>query len=176
MKKALFLCWIFFCLVVLLINTGCNNNSNNDCFKTQKDSIEFVKKVMNVYPNEFPSVKTESTKNIPKDVSAFSAVPFQGITWQTVMDYSTAHDSAPLMAIGGVVVKGLMIDENGLTTIRGLRSQIKKIYLRFGRKSNGDYTIMLLPVDDSGNVNKTDGLNNYDHLDPCPTYCPKNFE
>lgn len=160
-------------ILLLVFLAACNNQSKSTQFKTREDSLAFARAVISAYDTSW---KPESLAVTERDVQKFSAAAFAPITWQDVVDFSNSHDAAPLFRRGGVPVKGLMVDANGLSYIRSLpAATYSKLYLRFGKKADGSYTVMLMPVRTNGQVDKVDNKN-YDHLDPCPSSCPTNFE
>lgn len=156
---------------MIFVITACNNQSESTCFKTREDSLAFAKLVMEKYPDTLP--KEEMKIWVSQENKIAAAGP---ISWATVEAYSASHDSSPLFRIGGQTVKGLMVDATGLNYVRGLSAaNYSKLYLRFGKKPDGSYTVIILPVKTNGEIEKIDNRN-YDHLDPCPTSCPTNFQ
>lgn len=161
-------------LVTLLFLAACNNGEDQVCFKTQEDSLKFARAVMSKYADSL--AKNESINWVDASQKMAAAPLAAPLPWDSVVKYANAHDASPLFRIGGNPTKGLMVDENGLNYVRGLdQRNYTKLYLRFGKKSNGDYTVILLPVKPNGEIEKIDNRN-YDHLDPCPSSCPTNFE
>lgn len=142
---------------------------------TNTDSSNIALAYLKAHSNESNIQALAKTTFQDTTQKKFSAAAWAPLPWSTVENYSFNHDQSPLMVSQGNIVKGLMIDATGLSAVRALPATVKKIYLRFGKKPTGEYTIMVLPVDGNNNVRKSDNMN-YDHLDPCPTYCPANFQ
>lgn len=153
---------------------GCSNSNTSSKAMSKADSISFAKAVFDLYkPDTSISAKIRTESNVRQ--VKFSTKSWAPISWSTVLDYSGDYDLAPLIFSGGIPVKGLMINETGLSALRALPSTRKRIYLRFGKNKDGEYTVMVLPIDASGRVTKSDNAN-FDHLDPCPIFCPSNFD
>jgi hypothetical protein len=130
----------------------------------------------------------EESRQVPECLTA--AVTFDkkdrdkrndSISFSTVMSYRDAYNQHPIMRDPqtNLIVKGFTIDAKGVQIIRD-SLRYRQIYIRLGRKPNGHYTMMLLPLDANGNLVQN-GTNpgvgaNYDNLEPCPDECPKNFQ
>lgn len=160
-------------VLLLALLTACNNQNESACFKTREDSLAFAQAVIKMYDT---ATKPESVTIMERDAQKFSTTAFAPLPWQSVVDFANAHDTTPLFRLGGVPVKGLMVDATGLNYLRALpAATYSKLYLRFGKKTDGSYTVMILPVKTNGQVEMVDNKN-YDHLDPCPSSCPTNFQ
>lgn len=152
-----------------------------DCFKTKKDSLDFVAAVIKKYPEaQGPKIGDFGYNKLKY---AAPPPPTQPIDWAQVEEYARNYDLNPLLQNK----KGFMINANGLNMLKG-NANYKQVYLRLGKYTNtgsgvGDYTVMLIPLNATGTVlhrgvgnGTVGGLSNYDFLDPCPVVCPEDFD
>lgn len=183
---------IFFSLAaasLMLLMLSCKNQQASNPFPTKADSIQFAKMVIKTYPDW-------RGEQLPGPDSPGSMQPGKGIlpiSWDTVKSYQANYDADPkLYNPAKVAYKGFRIDPAGYAVIIG-NEKIQGLYLRLGKKNNGEYTIMVLGTDSTGNLvngastttakmmqdssgdgNGAEDDTNYDHLDPCPQNCPDN--
>ncbi|MEO6540543.1 MAG: hypothetical protein ABIN74_06130, partial [Ferruginibacter sp.] len=137
-----------FLFAILLSFSACNDNSGKDCFKTKQDSLAFAKTVFMLYPIE---------KNVPLIVTfseRTAAAPSEPVPWDTIDRYKSQYDANPLLqkpGPGGAYYKGFILDAASFTAFKS-NADCAQLYLRFGTKDNGEYTIMVLPMDKSKNL------------------------
>jgi len=165
------------CLLVvtgLFILHSCNNKQASQSFATKTEALHFADSIYASYPGVTrASVATFTRKD--------TLTP---IDWDVVIQYSRNYDDSPLLKKPDMTpYKGFLIDSAGYALLVRKHNKYKQVYLRFGRRSNGEYTIMVLPMAADSiihrgrrNPNKATDNNNYDHLDPCPEQCPTNFD
>lgn len=157
--------------------TSCNESKHSNC-----DSIEIVKKYLQDHPsNNFAFNKQVSdTMIIPDTNKIFNnlikthAIPIWGkLKWLDVEKFMGNFDKSDLYKSIGF--KGLAISNDGLKDIKKLPETVEKLNIRFGINNEGQFTVMVLPLDKNNYIDKTDDKN-YDNLDPCPGSgdCPKN--
>lgn len=164
---------IFLC-VILISLSACNDNAGKDNFKTKQDSLAFAKTVFKAYPNEknLPLVVTFAERSSEKMLS-------EPVAWDTIDKYKTQYDISPLLQKpgGGAYYKGFILNTASFTTFKN-NTNCSQLYFRLGKNDNGEYTIMVLPMDAKRNLLQSTpvtgvGQNlNQDHLDPCPSECP----
>jgi len=172
MKLLLKFPFAIFLFAILLSFTACNDDSGKDCFKTKQDSLAFAKAVLKTYPNE---------KNLPLVVTfaerSAAIAPSEPVAWDTIDRYKRQYDQSPLLQKpGGAYYKGFILNATSFAAFKS-NANCAQLYLRLGTKDNGEYTIMVLPMDKSKNLLQSmpspAGMNlNHDHLDPCPSECP----
>jgi hypothetical protein len=175
-KNPPFVLFLFFSVAFILSScTDQGGEGSLNCFKTKNDSIDFAKAVMSRYPGELPK-DASFTRPISTKVSADKIDP---IEFNRLLMYAKYYDRAPIIK----KTRGFFIDERGMSMLKNVK--YKHLYLRFGKytddpKKSDDYTIMLIPLNaDStlvhrGPANTRESENNnYDYLDPCPEFCPK---
>ncbi len=165
--------YVFIAVVLFscLLLWSCNDNGGK-VFATKDDSVKFAKSVAEIYRAEV------CTLTAPPDTFKNGV---QAIPTDTVRAYQQYYDKGPkLFDTAGRPYKGFSVDPAGYYKITS-NPRIKGIYLRFGRRANGSYTIMLLGTDEKGNLitsaaateREAVGDNtNFDHVLPCPTNCP----
>lgn len=176
MKKILFLLIPGFILLLI----GCNNETSTKTeFKTKKDSIQFAKAILQIYPEAQEPQKAGFGDGSQQALSIDKMKP---IAWTRLKSFAGNYDKIPFLKN----VQGFFIDANGLESLRR-NNAYNQLYVRFGKHTddeniNNDYTIMFIPLKaDStvlhkGDVNVAiDANNNYNYVDPCPVVCPKDF-
>ncbi len=152
------------------------NNTVNDCFKTKKDSVDFAKLVYEKYQLDTgakqvsfvdPSLKTMQSEAVP---------------WDTITKYAANYDRNPILTQpgGGLNYKGFKLNATSFSQMKN-NASCAQLYFRLGKKDNGDYTFMVLPMNSNNDIIQTRSLPagqniNHDHLDPCPTVCPNNWQ
>ena len=160
-----------FLLCLIFTYTSCTNGSGT-IFRTKEDSLAFAKNYFEKYPGE-NNVRVK----YGGDTTMKGLTP---ISWPTVKAYQSNYDKNPfILSPAGVPLNGFNIDSAGYTKLLNSKN-IKGLYLRFGVKSNGAFTILILGTDAKGNVMKDtirggvgDGTGtNYDETPPCPVNCP----
>lgn len=165
-------------LIAIVTMNACQTKQGNQVFNTKEDSVQFAKIVIEKYPNEF--LELGDTSILPTKHYGVQPIP-----WDTVVAYKDYYDKDPkLFNLRNEAYKGFNIDPAGYARIMK-NPNIKGIYLRLGRRTTGEYTIMLLGTDINGkiisqeeipgpqtNLNSPKDTTDYDHLDPCPTNCP----
>ena len=170
-QSLLGVCTTFFLLC------SCGGNESGRQFATKQDSLAFAKAVMEKYPAAEEKIVGPDT-TAPVKGRTFQAGGMEPISWETVKKYSAGYDKyQPIKSPSGQGYKGFSIDSAGYNML--LQNKlIKGLYLRLGRKDDGSYTIMILGLDDKGNIITTKGNannpddTNFDQLPPCPTDCP----
>lgn len=172
MKLLLKFPFTIFLFAILLSFSACNDDSGKGYFKTKQDSLAFAKTVFKVYPGE---------RNVSLIVTfsenTAAAVPSQPVSWETIDRYKSQYDASPLLQKpSGAYYKGFILDAASFAAFKS-NANCAQLYLRLGTKDNGEYTIMVLPMDKSKNLLQSmpspTGVNlNHDHLDPCPSECP----
>ena len=159
---------------MILFASSCSLFTAKQPFANQNDSIQFAKEVIAKYPNiSRTAVVTFARKD--------TLTP---IDWSVVNRYKDNYEDSPLLKRpDGMPYRGFLIDSAAYELLVKKHNRYKQLYLRLGRNSNAEYTIMILPMAGDSiiykgkrNVNKGDADNNYDHLDPCPDQCPTNFD
>jgi hypothetical protein len=200
MKKTSYLL-ILLVISFAFLNSGCNGTGSSSCFKTKEDSIVFARKVDSIYPKQISNtqLKVDSLPRKPLEVSF--AVPkstmeklapnarynMMPISFDDVELFARNYDHDPLLkepGTNGRPYKGFKIDASAYSLLKRKHGGYEELYLRFGRRPSGEYTIMILPMrgnrlayrgprDDS---KRTDPDNNYDHVDPCPDRCPTDWQ
>ena len=164
---------IFFCAVSF---TACNGDGGKQ-FSTKEDSLSFARSVMEKYPGTLTTMQD----SIPAKAKPFSENGMQPISWDTVVSYRTYYDKNPLIFNPQKQpYKGFSIEAAGYTNLLS-NPAIKGLYLRFGRKGDGTYTMMVLGADSDGNILQTgaelpatsQAISNFDHVGSCPDACPK---
>lgn len=161
-------------LCFALTQTSCSNG-NDVVFKTKDDSLKFAKAYYQKYPGE-NSVTTQYRSD------SAGATGFGPILWKDVLNYEAAYDKQPIIYNpAGVALQGFAIDTTGYSMIQK-NPIIKGLYLRFGRKYDGSFTIMVLGTNAKGyimtdNIAKDSTLgdgapSNFDNIPPCPQICP----
>lgn len=161
-------------LCILLTYSSCTSGGGG--FTTKEDSLRFAKAYFKKYPDE-NSVTTKL-----QSADSIVARGFGPISWDQVLDYKKNYDKNPIIyGPDGVALHGFTIDSTGYRLIQRSR-QIRGLYLRFGRKVDGVFTIMVLGMDSKGNVIKDSSLlegdenSDFDNVPKCPMDCPENFE
>ena len=161
-------------LCFMLTYTSCTNGAGTT-FRTKEDSLAFAKTYFEKYPGENSvRVKYGNEDTLMKGIKP--------ITWATVKTYQSNYDKNPfILSPTGVPLNGFTVDSTGYAKLLNSK-KIKGLYLRFGVKVDGAFTIMILGTDAKGNVMKDtinikggvgDGTGtNYDDTPPCPTACP----
>jgi hypothetical protein len=156
-------------LCVLFTYTSCTGGGT--VFRTHQDSMAFAKTYFDKYPEE------NSVKTVFNSVDSIAMKGIIPISWQTATKYSESYDQKPLIYNpAGDPLKGYFVDSAGFSLIQA-NPQIKGLYLRFGRKTDGAFTIMLLGTDSKNYLikdSKTNGDANFDNTLPCPKECPPN--
>ena len=163
----------------LLFISSCKQQDSG--FSSKSDSLSFAKAYFDQYPEE-NNVKTQ----LKSDSGSASAV--QPINWEEVLRFRAQYDKQPLIYnLKGAALKGFSVDANGFRQIRN-NENILGLYLRFARRDDGSFTIMLLGTDEKGNViegNQQTQMksakdstmdSDFDNVDPCPEGCPPNFQ
>ena len=164
-----------FLLTILIGFSACNEEAARDCFKTKQDSLAFAKAVFQAYPAE---------KNMPLTVTfaerTAATAPSEPVSWDIINRYKEKYDLSPILVKpDGTPYKGFILDTGSFSFFKG-NNKCSQLYLRLGKKDNNEYTIMVLPMDNAGYLLQSAPVTspgqqnlNHDHLDPCPTECPK---
>jgi hypothetical protein len=165
----------------IFILCSCNNNKASQTFATKEEALHYADSIYASYP--------KVTRPAMANFSEFAAdsVGFTKMTeidWDTVIKYRDNYDKTPLLyrLRDGKPYRGFRVDVDALNLIRKI-GRYKQLYIRLGKKDNQEYTFMVLPLDEKGNLiqgmrrPKGTGPNdNYDHLDPCPDNCVNGFD
>lgn len=163
----------------LIFISSCKQQGS--AFNNREDSLKFAKAYFDQYPED-NSVKTL----LKSDSGSSSAV--QPLNWEEVLRFREQYDKHPLIYnLKGEALKGFMVEAIGYDKIK-MNNNIKGLYLRFARRDNGAFSIMLLGTDEKGNVigenqraqkkSAKDSAedSDFDNLEPCPIDCPPNFQ
>lgn len=165
-------------LFTIVLLSSCDNDKAGKVFSSKEDSVQFAKTVIKQYPGSF--LEMGDTSTLPTKGKGVQPIP-----WDTVLAYKDYYDKDPkLFNLQNEAYKGFTIDPAGYSRIMK-NARVKGIYLRLGRKVNGEYTIMLLGTDGNGKIISQEELpgqqrevyspkdtTDYDRLDPCPANCP----
>ena len=166
-------------LIAVIISMGiigavsCNETGSGKA-GTKEDSLRIAKKIAEDYPVELSKLSSMSKSALSLEQTY--------ITWDTVLAYKNDYDKNPLFCIEGKEpIKGFLVNKETYKSMME-NTNIEGLYLRFGKKGDGTYTMMLLGTDAEGNLlemtNEVDPDQpraNFDHSSPCPTSCPPNF-
>lgn len=164
---------LFFAMLAFVASC---NSGDSKTFSNKTDSLAFAQAVMDQYP------EARSTRMVSDTSTPASSKPgdsFSPISWQTVEDFSKRYDESPgLKSPQGFYYQGYSIDTAGYNRLMKTTS-IKGLYLRLGKKPDGDYTIMILGTDANGKIINTEATaasprdtTNFDNIPPCPDLCP----
>jgi hypothetical protein len=164
-------------LAVWILFVACNG-SNSQRFSSKSDSLAFARAVLEQYP-ETTSGESLSDTVVSQRMLLKPGEGFSPISWEQVLDYGNRYDADPcLKSANGVFYQGFSIDTAGYTRLMNTKS-IKGLYLRLGRKPDGDHTIMVLGTGQDGKIINTgetyrapQDSTNFDSLQPCPDTCP----
>ncbi len=162
----------FFLCSILLNFIACKGDPGKDCFKTKQDSLDFANAVLKKYSIEKKSLF------VVKFVESSALAPSEPVPWETINRYKESYDLKPIFKNpDSVAYKGFILNAKSFAAFKG-NPNCYQLYLRFGLKDNGEYTVMVLPMDNAKNLLQTTALPadqdlNHDHLDPCPSECPK---
>ncbi|MFT3979691.1 MAG: hypothetical protein QM687_04420 [Ferruginibacter sp.] len=160
-----------------LLLYGCGQNDTKP-LETKEDSLVFARSIMDKYPQEgLHQQKPADTIPGGKGGTA-EKYGFSPISWSTAQSYMANYDKDPqLKSPYGYYYQGFCVDTAGMIILRQTK-EIKGLFLRIGKKDNGEYTVMVLGTNASGKIIDTlskDGDpkgTNFDALDPCPNTCP----
>ena len=164
----------------MILAVGCNETSTSK-MQTKTDSLEFARKVMEMYPDSALATPIRSARTSRAAVGD-TTIDLSGyLPWDSVIKYKDNYDKDPFVIPG--VPKGYFGFMMNKQTYRAIldNANIEGLYLRFGRKSDGTYTIMILGTDAEGKLlefsNEQAGgaHSNFDNTLPCPSNCPGNF-
>jgi hypothetical protein len=169
-------------VLIIMFASCCNNDKQSSGSKEAPiDSLKIVKAYLKKHPQpmvvSFDSVHSVASKDM------------EPIDWEKdVTRYAGNYDEYPAMIkANDTPMRGWRIYENDLDLIRK-KVNYRQLYLRLGRRGDGSYTLMILPLKGDGSVLYRRGKNpkrrpmtdppdnNYDHLDPCPDQCPSDFD
>jgi hypothetical protein len=159
-------------ITMLFTYTSCTTGGGTG-FTSKEDSMKFAQAYFDKYPEE-NSVKVKYGDTVPMR-------SLQPITWAQETKYSLSYDKKPLIySPTGVPLQGFFVDTTGYAMIQANKA-IKGLYLRFGKKDDGSFTIMLLGTDSNNKLIKdsvkTGGYgggipSNFDNTPSCPNFCP----
>ncbi|MCP9752558.1 hypothetical protein [Ferruginibacter sp. HRS2-29] len=160
-------------IAVLFTYTSCTTGGGGG-FTSKEDSMKFAQAYFDKYPEE-NSVKVKYGDTLPMK-------SLQPITWVEETRYSKSYDKKPLIySPTGVALQGFFVDSSGFAQVLANKA-IKGLYLRFGKKDDGSFTIMLLGTDGNNKLIKDsvkgggyggDIPSNYDNTPSCPNHCPE---
>lgn len=164
----------------MILAVGCNETSSSK-MQTQSDSLEFARKIIEMYPDSTVATAplTARTSRAPLGDTSIDLSGF--LPWDSVIKFKDNYDKDPFVIPG--VTKGYFGFMVSKETYRAMldNTNIEGLYLRFGRKSDGNYTIMLLGTNAAGNLiefsneQAAGAHGNFDNTLPCPSNCPGNF-
>jgi hypothetical protein len=169
---------VVFISASIFLLAACNETGASgpkDCFKNQKDSIDFAKAVYEKYKI------AEAAKVVSFVDDHLKITQSQPVHWDTISKYAVNYDKAPILTKPDkTAYKGFILNSASFTQFKDNVS-CAQLYFRLGKKDNGEYTIMVLPMDANNAILQNRVLPpnqnlNHDHLDPCPTVCPTNWQ
>ncbi len=156
---------------LLLSIASCTSASQQ--FTSKEDSLAFAKKVFEAYPEENSVIVNYALGDSDK---------FRAISWDEVNDFKKRYDAKPLIyGADGKPLKGFFIPMQDYSQIQS-KAAIKGLYLRLAKRPDNSFTIMVLGLNEKGDV--MDGTQqravadttNFDFVPPCPDHCPPNFD
>lgn len=171
---------VFIISIGMIMAVGCNETSTSK-LQTKTDSLEFARKVMEMYPDSTVATAPRMARTSRAAVGDTSVDLTGYLPWDSILKYRDNYDKEPFVIPG--VSKGYFGFMVSKETYRAMLNnpKIEGLYLRFGKRSDGNYTIMILGTDASGNLiefsseSAAGGQSNFDNLTPCPNACPGNF-
>ncbi len=171
---------VFIISIGMILAVGCNETSTSK-MQTKTDSLDFARKVMEMYPDSAISTPARSARTSRAAVGDTSIDLSGYLPWDSVLKYKDNYDKDPFVMPGlPKAYFGFMLKKETYRAILD-NASIEGLYLRFGRRSDGTYTIMVLGTNADGNLiefsneQAAGAHSNFDNLTPCPFTCPSNF-